>query len=391
MHADTSSSTNGKDESASLYAVGDVVGRVPLTPVAIAARPTNAVRSPLRWARPMQSSTTKTSRRWCSLRPPIGTVGLSEEAARARHGDASVRIYQTRSTDMYSGLLERQPPTVMKLVTVLSTRRCRRHPSHRGRERGRRSFKASPWPYAWAQPRPTWIARSRSTRPRPKRVRHPALARAPRPLRARDVRSPDAPLTCFASVSLTDPARLPVAHERPLPLAPGPGHGTRTDCRRGSSIRAGSVGTAFSRAEVKAAAIARQTMSPFCPGRTLADCPSSAPPNGAATSANCWPRVSHPSRSRTSWSGAPGETCPAAQAATRAIESRSVRTARCWCTRCDLRPAPRDLTSSDLASSGLKTRRRPKTQRLMPRPRPQSRTSTMLDSTPKLAAEDDDR
>lgn len=26
--------------------------------------------------------------------------------------------------------------------------------------------------------------------------------------------------------------------------------------------------------EVKAAAIARQTMSPFCPGRTLADCPS---------------------------------------------------------------------------------------------------------------------
>lgn len=39
-----------------------------------------------------------------------------------------------------------------------------------------------------------------------------------------------------------------------------------------------SVGTAFgegpSEVDAKAASIARQTMSPFCPGRTLDDCPS---------------------------------------------------------------------------------------------------------------------
>ena len=47
--------------------------------------------------------------------PPIGSVGLSEAAARERHGDA-VAVYETAFTDMYYALGERKPKTCAKLV-----------------------------------------------------------------------------------------------------------------------------------------------------------------------------------------------------------------------------------------------------------------------------------
>ena len=46
--------------------------------------------------------------------PPIGTVGLTEEAARARFGD--IKVYTTRFTAMYHALTEHRPKTAMKLV-----------------------------------------------------------------------------------------------------------------------------------------------------------------------------------------------------------------------------------------------------------------------------------
>lgn len=104
-----------------LYAVGDVVGRVPLTPVAIAAG--RRLSDRLFGGQADAKLDYEDIPTVVFSHPPLGTVGLSEEAARARHGDANVRIYQTRFTDMYSGLLERRPPTVMKLVTVLPTER----------------------------------------------------------------------------------------------------------------------------------------------------------------------------------------------------------------------------------------------------------------------------
>jgi glutathione reductase (NADPH) len=49
--------------------------------------------------------------------PPVGTVGLGEEEARARYGDA-VKVYQSRFTPLYHALTARKTRTAMKLVTV---------------------------------------------------------------------------------------------------------------------------------------------------------------------------------------------------------------------------------------------------------------------------------
>ena len=95
-----------------IYAIGDITGRAELTPVAIAAGRKLA-------ARLFQGKTD--SRFDYALiptvvfsHPPIGTVGLSEHEARARHDD--VRIYSARFTPMYHALTEHKPKTAMKLV-----------------------------------------------------------------------------------------------------------------------------------------------------------------------------------------------------------------------------------------------------------------------------------
>jgi glutathione reductase (NADPH) len=96
-----------------IYAVGDVTGRAPLTPVAIAAGRRLADRlfggQTGRHLRYDQIPTVVFSH------PPVGTVGLTEAQARKRHGEA-VRTYTTRFTDMYYALGEHRPATVAKLV-----------------------------------------------------------------------------------------------------------------------------------------------------------------------------------------------------------------------------------------------------------------------------------
>ena len=49
--------------------------------------------------------------------PPIGTVGLTEEAARERYGD-QVKVYQSRFTNMLHAMSEHKPKSVMKLITA---------------------------------------------------------------------------------------------------------------------------------------------------------------------------------------------------------------------------------------------------------------------------------
>ena len=99
-----------------VYAIGDVAGRVPLTPVAIAA-----------------------GRRLCDRlfgghkdrhldyeniptvvfgRPPLGAVGLTEPAARARYGAANVTVFRSSFVPLYHALTAAKPHTEMKLVTV---------------------------------------------------------------------------------------------------------------------------------------------------------------------------------------------------------------------------------------------------------------------------------
>jgi len=98
-----------------VYAVGDVTGRAALTPVAIAAGRRLSDRL----------FDGKTDRRLdygliatvVFTHPPIGTVGMSESEARAKHGDA-VKVYVADFTPMYHALTTRKTHTDMKLVCV---------------------------------------------------------------------------------------------------------------------------------------------------------------------------------------------------------------------------------------------------------------------------------
>jgi glutathione reductase (NADPH) len=98
-----------------IYAVGDVTGRAQLTPVAVAASRRLADR--VFDNRPERRLEYKNIPTVMFSHPPIGTVGLTEEQARAQHGEA-VKVYQTRFTAMAHAFTRRQPCTAMKLVTV---------------------------------------------------------------------------------------------------------------------------------------------------------------------------------------------------------------------------------------------------------------------------------
>ena len=99
-----------------IYAIGDVTGRVQLTPVAIAA-----------------------GRRLCDRlfggqegrfldydniptvifgHPPIGTVGLTEHEARERFGADNVRVFRSGFVPLYHAITDAKPRAEMKLVTA---------------------------------------------------------------------------------------------------------------------------------------------------------------------------------------------------------------------------------------------------------------------------------
>ncbi|HUX82648.1 MAG TPA: FAD-dependent oxidoreductase, partial [Halothiobacillus sp.] len=77
-----------------VYALGDITGRVPLTPVAVAAGRLLAER--LFNNKPNAKLDYETIPTVVFAHPPIGTVGLTEEAAREQFGDSAVTIYETR-------------------------------------------------------------------------------------------------------------------------------------------------------------------------------------------------------------------------------------------------------------------------------------------------------
>ena len=98
-----------------IFALGDVTGRAPLTPVAIAAA--------RRLADRLYNKQTDRHLDYQLIptvvfsHPPIGTVGLTETEARDKHGEA-VKIYQTRFTAMYNAMSRHKVKTAMKLVCV---------------------------------------------------------------------------------------------------------------------------------------------------------------------------------------------------------------------------------------------------------------------------------
>ena len=98
-----------------VYAIGDVTGRAPLTPVAIAAGRRLADR--LFGGQEDRRLSYDYIPSVIFTHPPIGTVGATEARARADHGDA-VRVYETRFNPMYYAFSKHPRPTAMKLVTL---------------------------------------------------------------------------------------------------------------------------------------------------------------------------------------------------------------------------------------------------------------------------------
>ncbi|MCB1326324.1 MAG: glutathione-disulfide reductase [Spirochaetales bacterium] len=99
-----------------IYAVGDVTGRYPLTPVAIAAGRHLADR--LFGGKTDARLDYEFVPTVVFSHPPLGTVGLTEDEACDRYGHDSVKVYTTRFRNMYHALTERKTATAMKLVTL---------------------------------------------------------------------------------------------------------------------------------------------------------------------------------------------------------------------------------------------------------------------------------
>jgi glutathione reductase (NADPH) len=100
---------------AGVHAIGDVTGREALTPVAIAAG--RRLSDRLFGGQEGRHLSYEMIPTVIFSHPPIGTVGVTEAAARERHGDA-VRVYTTDFLPLYHGLTPHKPRSRMKLVTL---------------------------------------------------------------------------------------------------------------------------------------------------------------------------------------------------------------------------------------------------------------------------------
>ena len=104
-----------KTNADGVFAIGDVTGRLALTPVAIAAGRRLADR--LYGGQPTRHLDYENVPTVIFTHPPIGTVGMTEPEARAKYGN-TVKMYTSRFTPMYHALTPRRMPAAMKLVTV---------------------------------------------------------------------------------------------------------------------------------------------------------------------------------------------------------------------------------------------------------------------------------
>lgn len=99
-----------------IYAIGDIGGRFELTPVAIAAGRRLADRIfGGKTGRHLPYENIPTV---IFSHPPIGTIGLSEEAAIAEFGADQLKVYETRFTPMHYAFAQRKPECAMKLVVA---------------------------------------------------------------------------------------------------------------------------------------------------------------------------------------------------------------------------------------------------------------------------------
>jgi glutathione reductase (NADPH) len=99
-----------------IYAIGDVTGRFELTPVAIAAgrRLADRLFGGMRDRKLLYENIATV----LFTHPPIGTIGLSEEAAVKTHGAENIRVYESRFTPMLHAFTRRKIKCSIKLVVT---------------------------------------------------------------------------------------------------------------------------------------------------------------------------------------------------------------------------------------------------------------------------------
>lgn len=107
--------------AAGIYAIGDVTGRAQLTPVAIAAG--RRLSDRLFGGQGERHLDYHNIPTVIFGHPPIGTVGLTEQAARDDYGDEAVTVFKSSFIPMYHALTAAKPRCDMKLVTVGPKRR----------------------------------------------------------------------------------------------------------------------------------------------------------------------------------------------------------------------------------------------------------------------------
>ncbi|MBP1486959.1 glutathione-disulfide reductase [Acinetobacter baumannii] len=99
-----------------VYAIGDITGKVELTPVAVAAGRRLSER--LFNNKPNEHLDYNNVPTVVFSHPPIGTVGLTEEKAIEQFGKDNVKVYSSSFTSMYTAVTEHKQLTKMKLICV---------------------------------------------------------------------------------------------------------------------------------------------------------------------------------------------------------------------------------------------------------------------------------
>ncbi|MCI5775502.1 MAG: glutathione-disulfide reductase [Aerococcus sp.] len=99
-----------------VYALGDVIGKTALTPVAIKAGRTLSDEL-FNHAEPFRLNYEGVPT-VLFTHPEIGKVGLTESQAREKYADQKIKIYHSQFTTMRTGLGDHREPTVMKLIVV---------------------------------------------------------------------------------------------------------------------------------------------------------------------------------------------------------------------------------------------------------------------------------
>ena len=99
-----------------IYAIGDVSGRAQLTPVAIAAG--RRLSDRLFGGQAGRHLDYENIPTVIFGHPPLGTVGLSEKAARERYGADNVRVFRSSFVPLYNAVTTAKPRSEMKLITT---------------------------------------------------------------------------------------------------------------------------------------------------------------------------------------------------------------------------------------------------------------------------------